>query len=272
MLKKKKGVTSRVVYNTDYYKAKTMLLDPWFIEKIAWLKKRFKEVGCPLPPRGFKKYKQYLKWRDKYWEKRIEIAKSKEFISKKKEMAGKDGKMSREEFDRLEAFEKDYLPPLYGAVIGEILEHHKIQRDNGKFRDFVEWYIFLNRKDFLSPIMRVNMTRDPKTGEKKMFVQIFEYTKKEDLVNNWDFIADMQKHLPGYIGKSKQWESFDRDFEVYSLYKKLREEKENDNNFTFNLDTEIYVQLHHKYKELTVNNIRDIISRTAKRLSESMLK
>jgi hypothetical protein len=152
------------------------------------------------------------------------------------------------------------------------LEHHKIPRDDSKFRDFVEWYIFLNRKDFLSPIMRVNMTRDPKTGEKKMFVQIFEYTKKEDLVNNWDFIADMQKYLPGYIGKSKQWESFDRDFEVYSLYKKLREEKENDNNFTFNLDTEIYVQLHHKYKELTVNNIRDIISRTAKRLSESMLK
>jgi hypothetical protein len=267
--KKRKGVTSRIVYNQDYYKAQALLRDPWFIEKVSWLKKRFNEVGCPLPRHGFKKYKQYDKWRDKYWDRYSEMGRSPEFISGKKEITRGKERISLEEYNRLDTFQENYLPPVYGAVISDILEYYEIPKDKKYFYDFVEWYIFLNRKELLSPIMQISMKRDPKTGKREMFVQIFEYTKKEDIVNNWDFIVDMQKYLTGYIGKSKKWERFDRDFEVYTLYKKLKVRRDKDKDWEPVIDREIYIILHGKYNELTVNKIRNIISTTAKRLGET---
>lgn len=67
----------RPIYNQNYYKAQAMLRDVWFIEKIAWLQKRFAEVGCPTPKKGFKKYKNYLAWNKKFWNRYSEMSKSK---------------------------------------------------------------------------------------------------------------------------------------------------------------------------------------------------
>ena len=58
---------------------------------------------------------------------------------------------------------------------------------------------------------------------------------------------------------------------MHTLRRMLKEVKRNgpEKGFKLNaLDDEIYVQLHKKYKSITVNKIRNIVSKTAKRLGE----
>lgn len=133
----------RKIYDQNYYKAKAILRDLWFFNKISWLKKRFEEVGCPIPQNGFKDLKQYDKWRNKYWDTRTRMYQDKEFVVGVNKITNGKQKISSEEYDKLEEFKNDYLPPVYGAIFGDILEHFKIDRDNSKFRDFIERYIFL---------------------------------------------------------------------------------------------------------------------------------
>ena len=265
---KKINKPKRKIYDKNYYIAQAMLRDPWFIDKIFWLKNRFEEVGCPIPQNGFKDLKQYDKWHDKYWNTRSRMYQDKEFITKQKEITGGKEKITSEEYDTLKDFRDSYLPPVYGAIFGEILEHFKIDRDDSKFRDFIERYIFLGYDKYPSTIIGTRWIRNLKTDKMELFIPILGYTKKEDIVNNWDFISNEQKRLPNYLGKSKKWEEFDRDIEIFNLHKEIKINGPEKGFELKALDNEIYVQLHQKYKSLTLNKIRNIISKTAKRLSE----
>jgi hypothetical protein len=258
----------RKIYDQNYYKAQAILRDPWFINKISWLKKRFEEIGCPVPKTGFKNLQQYDKWRNKYWDTRTKMYQDKEFITGVNKITNGKQKISSNEYDKLEEFKNDYLPPVYGAIFGDILEHFKIDRDNSKFRDFIERYIFLGYDEYPSTIIGTRWIRNSKTDKMELFIPILGHTKKEDIINNWDFISKEQKRLPDYLGKSKEWEEFDRDIEIYNLYKGIKINGPEKGFELKALDIEIYVQLHQKYKSLTVNKIRSIITKTAKRLGE----
>jgi len=262
-MKSKKQKQKRKIYDQNYYKAQTILRDPWFINKIAWLKKRFEEVDCSIPKNGFKNLKEYDKWRNKYWDTRTRMYRDKEFIVGVNKITNGKQKISSEEYDKLEEFKNDYLPPVYGAIFGDILEHFKINRDNSKFRDFIERYIFLGYDEYPSTIIGTRWIRNSKTNKMELFIPILGHTKKEDVVNNWDFISREQKYLSDYLGKSKEWEEFDRDIEIFNLYNEIKKSGKK-----VVVDREIYVQLHNKYKSITVNKIRSIVTKTAKRLGE----
>jgi hypothetical protein len=263
-----KPIKARKVYDKDYYRAQVMLKDPWFIEKINFLKKRFSYVGCPIPKGGFKTYKQFEKWSDKYWDIRRTMINSDEYKFKINEITKGKIKISSEEYDLVEKFKDDYLPPVYGENFREILGHFDIDKDEGRFASFLESYLFFNKKEYRDTVIKTKLSRDNKKGETEMFIQIFKYTKKEDIINNWNFVVDMQKSLQGYLGKSKKWESFDRDIEIYNLYKRYKKESNHRrNNFT-PIDREIFVELHKKYKEITLNQLRNVVCRAKKRLGE----
>lgn len=259
-----KKVINRTIYDQSYYRVQSMIRDPWSIEKISWLKKRFSEIGCPLPSKAFKSQKQYEVWRNKYWNRRNEIINSEDFTSKVEKITNGKKKISSEEYDKLEALREKELPPVFMAILGDILEHFDFNRDDDKFRDFIENYVFFNKRELFRPIMSVKTTRSSKTNKPELFVRIFEYTKKEDIIKNWDFIADTQSRMTGYLGKSKKWEKFDRDNEIYESYKKIKNKCKREKYIP--KDREIYLQLHKKYKSLSITQIRNIVSVTEKRL------
>ncbi len=258
---------NRKIYDINYYRAQAILKDSWFVDKIIWLRRRFAEVGCSVPPYGFKKYSDYEKWNNKFWDIYIKMSQSDEFLSKEKEITGGKEKYSSKEYFELEAFKEKFLPPIYGEIFREILEHFDIEPDDKGFRDFLEQYVFFGNNEYPNTRINTVFIRSEKTNKMELFVRIFGYTKKEDIIKNWHFIAHDQKSLPDYIGKSKKWESFDRDIEIYNLYKKLKNKKSNGQKIP--LDMDIYAELHHEYEKIGINTIRNIISKTAKRLGES---
>lgn len=268
MKKRKSKVTKK--YTTDYYKAQAMLRDPWFTEKVLWLKKRFADCGCPIPTKGFKKYKSYMTWNKKFWDRYSEMEKSQAHKDGVLKITGGKKRISGEEFDRLEKFKEEFLPPVYGQHFREILEHFNIKPDHRRFKDFLEFHVFLGRNEYPESPLQIKWIRNKKTSQMELFVQIYGHTKKNDLNKHWKWVAEEQKHLPEFIGKNKEWVMFDRDIEIYNNYKKL---KESDSSRIYNLpmtgiDVKIWAKLHEKYPKLTITNIRTIVAETKKRLGE----
>ncbi|HEY5220850.1 MAG TPA: hypothetical protein VIJ29_01720 [Candidatus Paceibacterota bacterium] len=219
--KKFKFKVARRIYDRNYYKAQAMLHDPWFVEKANWLTKRFAEVGCPLPKRPFKMYKDYLAWNDRYWKRHEEMEKSEKFLEAKQRITGGKAIMSAEEFYALEDFRKVFLPPIYGQIFKEILEHFKINREDKGFNHFLEFYFFFGQKYYYTSPFSVISKRNEETNEMELFLHIHGYTKKEDIVRHWNWVAADQKYLKDFVGKNKAWKTFDRDIEIYGVYKQL---------------------------------------------------
>jgi len=269
MKKTRKQTTSRrCIYDQNYYKAQAMIRSPWFTEKICWLKKRFEEVGCPLPTEPFGKYYMYLDWNKKYWDRYGEMELSPEFLEAKTRITGNKETMNVEEFNALEEFRKTFLPPVYGNVFDEILEYFNIDRDDKGFRNFLEFYIFFGEKEYhVSPFM-ISWIRNSITDKFELFIQIYGHTKKTDIMKHWDWISHEQKDLKNFIGKNKAWKTFDRDIEIYNCYKELKNPQKKRSAGFRAIDGLVYTKLAKKYPKLTISGIRTIVSRTQKRLGE----
>ena len=272
--KKEKIKPLRTIYDQNYYRAQAMLRDPWFIEKIAWLKKRFTDTGCPLPAKPFKKYQEYFDWNDKFWQRYAEMQKSPEFLAEKQRITGGKEEMSWEAFYELEDFKDKFLPPVYGETYKEILEHFNIDPKHRGFRDFLEFYIFFGKNEFRTQALSASWRTNSRTDETEFLLKINGFTKKEDLLDWWDWIAEQQKSMKDYIGRNKAWVTFDRDVEIYNHYKELKKSEFprrgglDGMNGIMALDKDIWADLNEKYPRLTIGNIRRIISQTAMRLGE----
>ncbi|MFH1200980.1 MAG: hypothetical protein V1484_01475 [bacterium] len=268
----KKSNKRRAIYTQDYHKAQVILRDPWFKEKISWLKRRFTEVGCPIPKNGFKKYKSYLKWNNRFWKHYSEMEKSAEYQEKVFEITGGKKLISRQKYDQIEKFKRDFLPPIYGQDFREILEHFNIVPDHRRFKDFLEFHLFLNKKEYPISPFGIKWIRNQKTRQMELMVQIYGHTKKEDFIKHWNWIAKEQKDLPDFIGKSKEWENFERDMEIYDAYKEMKKEVEavfGKRGFSvYTIDKKVYSKLHSKYSKITTTSIRTIVAKVQKRLGE----
>lgn len=263
-----KQSSHRYIYDRNYYKAQAMLRSPWFSEKLGWLKKRFLEVGCPLPPKPFKKYQEYLDWNKKYWDRYAEMEKSPEFLEVKARITGNKETMVPEEFYALEDFREEFLPPVYGNIFDEILEHFNINPEDKGFRNFLEFYVFFGEKEYHTSPFSISWIRNSLTDKFELYIKIYGHTKKEDLVQHWDWIAHEQRDLKDFIGKNKAWKTFDRDMEIYDAYKQLKNSGvRRQKNFRA-LDYKLWGIFHKRWPKLTISNIRSIINRTQKRLGE----
>lgn len=261
---------SRITRDTDYNKTQYILRDPWFQDEIRWLKKRFEEVGCPVPEGGFAKAKEYFDWEKRYWKRYSEMKHSEEYRKAVHEITGGKDRVSLEEYNRVGEFEFDFLPPLYGECFEQMLRHYKIpKKDRRYFKNFIKHYVFLGMMEFPKSNLSLRWIENREGGH-DLVIQIYGRTKKEDLERHWDWISQFQKNLPDYIGKNKAWESMDRDIEVYRLYQELREAgPARQKEMLSAVDTRIFASLHAKYPELTVSNIRSIVNKTKKRLGDA---
>ena len=258
----------RTVYNQPYYQVQAMIRDEWFIERINWLRKRFEEVGCPVPIEGFATNDEYEAWRETYWNRYSEMNQGEEYKAKQLAISGGKEKLTYDEFMALEDLRDGYLPPMYGGVFREILEHYKLDHKDQQFKYFLEFYVFRGRRELPQSNFSVRLARHHKTNELELLIKLKGFTKKEDIMASWDFIAQDQKYLPDYQGKSKPWVEFERDLEIYRLYQKIRREKLGRQITWQSVDMDIYAQLHAQYPEITTTSIRTIVTRTAERLGE----
>jgi uncharacterized protein (DUF433 family) len=259
---------SRITHDTDFNKIQFIFRDEWFLNVLAEMKSYFVGFGCSIPDGGFKAYKEYLDWQDRYWRRRSEIGQNEEYKNARLEITGGKERISSEEYQRLESLDSRLLPRPYGEFFSEILEHYGINKKEKYFRDAIEFYIFLGIRELPKSNLNLKWIHH-KDGTYDLCIQIYGRTKKEDVLKNWKWITMHQKKMPDYIGKDKTWETMDRDMEIYQLYKKLKEKNAGKRQTSVSsVDIQIYAKLHSKYPELTTDNIRAFISKTKKRLDE----
>lgn len=265
----KKAPARRAIYDQNYYKAQAMVRNPWFKEKEAWLKKRFADVGCPLPVQPFKTYREYLAWNERFWKRYGEMEHGPEYKAEVQRITGGKERFSLEEYGALEEFKERYLPPVYGETFREILEHFHIDPLDQGFRDFLDFYFFFGQKEYHTTPLSIVWRREKPESDMELFIKIYPHTTRDDLLRSWHWIAHEQQYFKNRIGKNKAWTTFERDLEVYNLYKKLRTESGKKRQARWRAtDQWIYSELHSEYPNLTTENIRTIISRTRERLGE----
>ena len=215
----------RKIHNTDYYKAEFIMADPKFIKFVDTLIKTFSKFGCPIPAKGFKSYKEYLKWNDKYFDSRSNIEYSEEFKNKIDKITGGKDSWGDKEQSKIEKLQHEELPPVYGSAIEDLLRRYDIGRKDKnyrRFKDFIIEYIFFNKREFTNTPLIITWKRNEKTREAELFIKILPHTRKEDLEKLWPIIKEEQASLPKYKVKHKEYKNFHRDLEIYNIYKNFR--------------------------------------------------
>jgi len=215
----------RKIYDLDYYKVQLIIDGSKFKKFVNELISKFTKFGCPIPNDGFKGYKEYLQWNDKYFNKRAEIESSEEFKDKICKITGSKNRWGRDEQDKIDELKDRELPPIYGEAIKELLIDRGVQRGDknyDSFKDFVMQYIFFNKREFTNSPLIIKWQRNDRLKENELLIKILPNTRKEDLEKIWPIIKEEQKDLPNFKIKNKQYKNFHRDLEIYNIYKNLR--------------------------------------------------
>jgi len=262
----------RKIHNLDYYKAEFIMADPKFIRFVDQLIKIFNKFSCPIPNSGFKNYKEYLNWNDKYFSIRSKVEHSEEFKNKiRKITKGKD-RWGIEEQEKIEKLEEKELLPVYSSAIDDILRGYNIKRKDKnyrRFKDFIIEYIFFNKREFTNTPLIITWKRNKKTCEAELFIKILPHTRKEDLEKMWPIIKEEQASLPKYKVKHKEYKNFHRDLEIYNIYKNFRKKPTSKykrdkcrNNKRADYETEKVIR--EKYKISSWGTIRNIVGNIEK--------
>lgn len=263
----------RIIHNLDYYKAEFIMADPKFNDFIGQLMKKFSDFGCPVPEKGFKNYKEYLEWNDKYFDAISKIEYGPEFKNKINKITGGNSSWGIEEQEKIEELRDKELPPIYGSDIGYMLEEYGISRKDKsyrKFADFIIEYIFFKKREFIDSQLVITWKRDEKTSEAELFIKILPHTRKEDIEKIWPMIKKEQAYLPKYKVKHKEYKNFHRDLEIYNIYKDFSKKPTSkykmENCYLLNkrVDYETEKLIREKYGISSWGTIRNIVANIEK--------
>jgi len=233
------------LYDKEYLKIKMLLSDDDFLKKVQAIREKYK-----IPQDGFKTEKEAEKLCLRY---------PKQWI--KASLSHKNFKMTKKE-DALNYDIEDTI--LNGLSFGS------------SFLKTIRWFILFNTLDYKNPVCRAKITEN-KFGENEIWLQIFPTTRKQDMVQIWNQVGTLQGYLSDYRGKIKNWKNFERDFEIYKIYKNYKQtfgtKKRSDNANTledakYPIDDYIFQKISAKYPDILLSHIRQIISRFKKRTSD----
>lgn len=233
---------TKPVYTADYYRIEKVVSDPGFKAKVKELRAAYAKAGCPLPAKPFEKYRDYRDWLDLFWERHMAA-----------------------ERDRTEE------PITPGRFLDDRLIEAGLDHRNDKFKKALEAHVFYGRPHLTERLFVLRWMRSKPTSEPELFIQLLPHTKKEHIEAHWGEIAEEMKRLPGHLGKSKRWETFERDLEIYRTYQQVKDERMNSGERSGKgwmykgkpqpLDYEISSRMSEKYPNLTLAAIRKAISR-----------
>lgn len=257
------------VYNERYYRVQAMLKNSGFKRDIRWLKSRFAHFGIPLPKSGFKKYAEYEEWNKRFWDKWSECDSSQEKKDAWAAFANKEGNIvGHKNYQRWLSFERDFYPPVYGTYLKDVLQEHGFRRDDKLLNEFMLFYVFFGRTEYLEPPFEIFHKRNQKTDEWELFIKILPWTTRDDVVKHWNHVEEEQAIYPEHIKRNKPWEFFDLHYAVYQAYEKAKViKKKNDDKRR--LDHIAYSLLEKKNQTIDRDSIRRIHKEAAKRLGLS---
>lgn len=258
---------SKPVYNQRYYKIKVLLKNQAFQADIKWLKDQFAKYDVPIPENGFDSYKDYLAWNERFWQIRGERDQSPEVKALWQKYASpEDNKIyTIERYDEYEREKAELVPPVYGSYLRDVAAKYDFDPKDRAFIDFLTYYIFLDRDEILNQSIVVNHRRNEKTNEVEMYVRIFPWTTKADIVNGWSFIKKERASYRKELGRNQEWKNFDRDYRIFELSHEAR--RLQDKGDERRLEEITYSLYYAETKDdIDYDNIKRIIFDTRKRL------
>lgn len=265
-MKSKKN--ARPIYTDDYYRMEKMVHDPEFKQEVDSVFLRFRKFGCPVPVNGFRSDKLYMEWLNKVLSLWARIDSSKDFADAYNDIEKDPSLTYRQIFQRKQEFLENSLPPIPGHFIERLLKGSGLDPKNKKYYDFLASYLFLGEKHLSERPFNLTWRRNASTDKFELLIQLLPHTKREHITAGWSQIAKEQKRFSDYIGKSKKWERFEKDLEIYHAYEKerLRVTRKKDSKAWFisgsaPIDETVWAQLHKKYPKITLQQIRSSVSR-----------
>jgi len=259
----------RVILDDYYYKFKVIIKNPKFIKRIKELHDLFDKYGCGIPKEGFSDWKETREWRERLAAKYSTIVRRESYQNERNKITGLKKTLTQEEFSKLKKWEKENTPPInWMENVIEILDEFRLDPKNKTNQEIVRNFILYRVYKDPRYISKMRLTRNEKTGELELWVRIYPYTQKGDI--KWKEIEKIKKMLPGYVGKTKKKDNFDRDLEIYFLYRELLSETKGDEKKAFQelagkTNKFVYVdrlsEIEEKYgfEELNEENLRKII-------------
>lgn len=254
---------NKKIYDRIYNRMKILLINDSFLKEI----KKFRE-NYNIPATGFKKSEECKKWYDEM-EKKFKPFKEKvqflEINPKTKQTKIKS------KYIYLSKLEEKLADDIETTIL------KKFRLDNEEFLEPIRWLVLYNNLDYATDVFEIKLKKK-QNGENELWLKILPHTKKQDIVQLWDRIKLFQQWLPDYRSKLKEWINIERDYEIYSLYKKyckelgLRKRAENLTNLLeakMPIDHYIYSKISKKYPDISLSNIRKIISRFKKKFSDT---
>jgi hypothetical protein len=256
------------VYNERYYKIKALLKNEDFQSDIAWLKSEFAKYDIPIPEDGFASYKEYLKWNEKFWQVWSTHEHSDEIKDLWKSFANpEDNKIyGTEEMDKFEAEKANLVPPIYGQYLRDVATKYGFDAKDEEIHEFLIRHVFLGKDQITDPSFTIVHERNDKTGKLDMFVKIFPWTVKDDIVKGWNFIRSEQEFIRKELDRNQEWKNFDRDYRIYELYELAREMRASgDKRHLDEITYSLYLKETNDQK-MDMDNIKRIVATVRKRL------
>lgn len=257
------------IYSKTYYRFQKLIKDRKFQEQIRWLYSRYEKFGCPVPKGGFKTYTEYEKWLSLFWKIYYSIEKTNrpQKVITTSNISITNGLRKIRIRNIIDIYDPLFPPAPHEFIIC-ILEQFEFDKDKNEYRGFISDYLFRGKKEYTENTFQIRWIRDEKTDKFELFIQILPNTKKEHIDLYWHHVIEEQKLLPGYIGKNKKWENFERDMYVYNVYKdlqnKLTSKRTSRKTGQRPLDEQTWLVIKKKYPRINLDQIKDIISRIDK--------
>ena len=256
---------NKKIYDRTYNKMKMLLTKDSFLKEIEKIRENYN-----IPSTGFdglKKTKDFKRWSDEMEEKFRPVKEKVQFVKINSQTKQVEERSKSVYFSKFEESLADTIELL-------ILKKFHLNED---FLEPMRWLILHNNLEYATNSFEMVLKQNQK-GKNELWLKILPHTKKRDIIQLWDRIKLFQQYLPNYRGKLKEWTTIERDYKIYNLYKKyrrelgLRKRAENLTNLLEGkqpIDHYIYSKISKKYTNISLSNIRKIISRFKKKFSDT---
>lgn len=154
---------------------------------------------------------------------------------------------------------------------------NKYQPNNSGNKNFINslfWYTLTNEKFFISRSkLRVTSQINKKTGEKEVFIKVYKWTKKQDLIDSWEkIISNAINQLPNEeadFDKNKI-KNFEINLQIYKYYLIAKNKWQNEKHLFKKLYESIEIEkIFDKLEEIpSLENFKKIIINFEKKYSD----